>query len=157
MKCILCGAEFPPAWVALPTKSGETQKRFPKEVCDSCADPKQRPAVRRSYPFSTGYMVLAGNIERLVIREYSHAYHKALEAMQGIDGMCTDEEIAFLGLHRRVYGSTYHAALTCGRINDLLDSTRREVQKSFPRIKGDGLERIRKRYQLYVKTEEETE
>ena len=76
---------------------------------------------------------------------------KALEAMQGIDGVCTDEEIAFLGLHRRVYGSVYHAALTCGRINDLLDSTRREVQKSFPRIKGDGLERIQKRYQLYVK------
>lgn len=157
MKCIICGAEFPDSIVSLPVKDDEQPKYFPKEVCDGCADMNnsRKPAVKRNCdnpPTVMPYIRLAGRIENLILREYEGYYMEALEALndpRNIANLCTEEERAFLRYHNMVSTSGYHDALTFGRINDLLDSVRRDVQKKFPRIEGDCLAMIRKRYGLY--------
>ena len=154
MKCIICGDWFPDAMVTCPVKNGETPKVFPKELCDACADKSgaYRKAVPRSYPAAPvdGYLTLAGAIERRVLEEYRRSYAEALIASQRTDCVCTDEECAFLALHRRVSESQYHAALTLSNIRELLDSTRREVQRDFPEFRQkDGLHHIQKRWYWY--------
>lgn len=153
-KCLLCGAEFPAAVVTCPVKLGETPKVFPKEICDACAAPSPRPAVIRHYPDAPtdGYLVLAGAIERVMLESYRRAYRDALIASQRMDSVCSDEETAFLRLHKRVNDSTYHNTLTLGNIRELLDSARRSVQEEIPAFRNkDGLRYIEKRYEWYTR------
>ena len=153
-KCLLCGAEFPAAVVTCPVKLGETPKVFPKEICDTCAAPSPRPAVTRHYPDAPtdGYLVLAGAIERGMLESYRRAYRDALIASQRMDSVCSDEETAFLRLHKSVNDSTYHNTLTLGNIRELLDSARRSVQEEIPAFRNkDGLRYIEKRYEWYTR------
>lgn len=155
-KCLLCGAEFPAAVVTCPVKLGETPKVFPKEICDACADKAgaYRPATPRTFPDAPteGFLELAGAIECGMLETYRRLCHDALVAAQRMDSVCTDEETAFLRLHKSVNDSTYHNTLTLGNIRELLDSARRSVQEKIPAFRNkDGLRYIEKRYEWYTR------
>lgn len=153
-KCIICGAEFPDAIVTCP-RSDRTLKdgtklpgvTVPKEVCDECTridNTKSGTKYDIDCHDIRPYAVLAGKIEKLVLDEYRNAYEKALDsayAMNVTNGEpMTDDEIRFRALHRQITKTegSIHYALTMGNIMNLLDSTRRDVErhsKAFYQLK----------------------
>lgn len=133
--CIICGKPIEPAMVKVPC----IDKYVPREVCDACADPKPRPAVKRHYspPTIIPYIMLAGAIERSVLKHYRHLYKEALKSAFGIqDDMLTEKEQEFIRFHRSLENSAYHSALTFARMPELLDSTRREVERETPEFRA---------------------
>lgn len=134
-RCILCGKPIEPALLKVPC----IDKYVPREVCEACADPKPRPAVKRHYALPTiiPYITLAGAIEQSVLKQYRHLYKDALKSAFGIqDDMLTEKEQAFIRFHKSLERSVYHSALTFGRMPELLDSARREVERETPEFRS---------------------
>lgn len=151
-KCIICGRPIDPAMVKCP----KSDAIYPRELCDICADPKPKPAVKRSFsaPSYHRYVELAGAIMRGVLRNYEHFYKEALESVDIVydSEHMTDEETRFIAYHKYISRSQYHSAITLGRISELLDSTRRNVENQadkFKKMKHDGYD-IFKRSMLDV-------
>lgn len=136
-KCLICGAEFPDAMVQTPMDSRmkSAPKMFTKELCDDCVSAPGRRSgiVREPGEKIEPYADLAGAIMHGVMDEYSTAYEKALESAMNLNciqlDMLTDAEVTFLAMHRSLWKSFYHGAITMGYLPGLLDSARREVEK----------------------------
>ncbi len=156
-KCVICGAEFPFQMVTCP-RSDRTLKdgtklpgvTMPKEICDECAK-VDSTKFGTKYDYDCHdirpYAVLAGRIEKLVLDEYRDAYEKALDSAYAMNVTnvepLTEDEYKFRALHRQITKTegNIHFALTMGNINELLDSTRRDVErqsKAFYQLKKRG-------------------
>lgn len=162
-KCVICGAEFPAAivWSVTQPRDKSEPKPFPKEICDDCAGAgvshRSHHAVRHHNTGSIRpYIDLAGEIEHLVMDEYYNAYRDAIESAYTVqfDMGITDDEAAFIALHRRITSGgeqAYHNALTLGNLDSLLESMRRSVEQSsepLRRMVKDGYN-IFRRYERY--------
>lgn len=164
-RCIICGELFPSEMVSLKQQGAvKPYDMIQKEVCDFCTckgirTPYPRKAIPRRYPDAPteNYLALAGAIERGILENYRRLYEDALMANRKMDCICSEEEIAFLRMHRSLLGSPYHAALTLGNVGDLLNYARRDVQEKFPEFHDkDGLALIEERYDWYCKMQEHT-
>ena len=150
-KCVICGSAIEPCMLKMPCKSPCIGKYFPKEVCDECASPKPKPAVKRSYdpPTFTPYLELAGAIENGVLRQYKHLYREALDSVYAMDETLTDEEQVFVLYHKSIARSQYHSALTFDNIIGILDSARRDVENETQRYR----DMIRSGYDIFKRSE----
>lgn len=166
-KCIICGAEFPDAMVTCP-RSDRTLKdgtklpgiTVPKKVCDECTkvdSTKFGTRYKCDYGDIRPYVDLAGEIERRVLDEYRDAYEKAIDsayAMNVTNGEpLTVDEYKFRALHRQITKTEgdIHFALTMGHLNELLDSTRRDVErqsKAFYQLK-------KRKYNIFERKKQE--
>lgn len=159
-KCLICGAEFPAAIVYCKGKNGDPIRERPyrKEICDECAGNvyMSHHEIHRYDTEIAPYAELAGRIERLVMEEYRTAYQKAMESAYAaeFDLFLTDDEVAFVALHRRILSKderSYHNALTLGNLGDLLESMRRSVEnecKAFRKMRKHGYD-VFARYEKY--------
>lgn len=162
-KCIICGATFPSAVVYCKGKNGDLMldKPYPKQICNTCAAQPSKSPTKSSgkvYRYPTDihpYVRLAGAIEYRVLSEYRTRYEKALDSADAarFDMLLTDDEEAFLLLHKRITGTegAYHQALTLSNLPDLLDAARRDAEQSderFRRLKAEGYD-IFRRWEVY--------